>query len=461
MMNRMDEYAALLQELEQTPAALEMTVDRAVERQKNMRKKRRILGIPAGSLAACFVAFMLLVNFFPTFAYACGQVPLLKELARAVAWSPSLSAAVENEYVQPVEQSQTKAGITATVHYVIVDQKQINIFYSLDYPKASMEGLQVDYSFGKLEGWAGSVGTGSLEPGTLQRINLSFMEDDVPGAIDLTITVNQMVKSDKLSSMTDSMFEECDAPFGEYLAEFTFHLKFDPYFTAQGEVIPVNQTFALDGQTLTLTEVELYPTHLRINLEDAKENISWLEGLDLYVENERGEQFCKSVNGITATRNADGEGLAIFWLDSPFFQNSEHLTLYIERVKWKEKNLKKIRVDLKNNTCSELPLNTQFGGAEKHRNGWILNFIHPYEGENTMYNTFSHTFWDEEGNAYDILSNSSTFGYVDAETGERLEEDTCFTESFPLVGYHGDIVYLETMYNQITEFSQPVTIAIK
>lgn len=460
-MNRKDEYAALLQELEKTPPALETTMERALLRQKQMKQRKRIFGIPAGSLAACFVAFMLLVNLFPTFAYACGQVPMLKELAKAVAWSPSLSAAVENEYVQPVEQSQTKAGFTATVHYVIVDRKQVNIFYSLSGPKAAGEGLCVDYSFGELEGWAGSVGSGTLELGALQQIQLSFIEYDVPASIDLTLMVNQMTPSDQMIPVEDSMFEDAKYPSEKQLTEFTFHLEFDPYYTEQGTVLPVNQPFELEGQTLTLKEVELYPTHLQIHLEDAEENLAWLEGLDLYVENERGERFYKSVNGITASGDPDGGGMAVFWLDSPFFRDSEHLTLYIERAQWKEKDLAKICVDLKNNTCTDLPPNTRFGGTEKHKNGWILNFIHPYEGEKGMYHVFNGTFWDSDGTAYDISSNSATFGYTDPKTGDRIEEDTCFTESFPLAGYQGDVVYLEALYNRITEFSQPVAIKIK
>ena len=131
-MNRNAEYEALLAELAATPPELDTTVDRALERRRaERRKRRRLFGIPAGSLAACFAAFVLLVNLFPTFAYACGGVPVLRELAKAVAWSPSLSAAVENQYVQPIEQSQTVNGITATIQYVIVDQKQVNIFFTL------------------------------------------------------------------------------------------------------------------------------------------------------------------------------------------------------------------------------------------------------------------------------------------------------------------------------------------
>ena len=129
-MNRNEEYQALLQELEATPPALDGTAERALRRRRRDRRLR-LFGVPAGSLAACFIAFVLLVNLFPPFARACGNVPLLRALAQAVAWSPSLSAAVENDYVQPIGQSQTVNGITATIEYVIVDQKQVHIFFTL------------------------------------------------------------------------------------------------------------------------------------------------------------------------------------------------------------------------------------------------------------------------------------------------------------------------------------------
>ena len=72
-MNRNAEYTALLTELEPTPPALEYTVQRAVTRKKTSQKKRRLLGVPLGSLGVCFVGFVLLVNLFPPFAYACGR----------------------------------------------------------------------------------------------------------------------------------------------------------------------------------------------------------------------------------------------------------------------------------------------------------------------------------------------------------------------------------------------------
>ena len=126
-MNRMDEYKALLSKLEQTPPALEYTITRARAR----RRRRQWLWRPMTTLAGLFAAFVLLVNVSPTAAYAMSRVPGLDKLAAAVSFSPSLTAAVDNEYVQPIDQEKTENGITLRLEYLIVDQKQLNVFYTV------------------------------------------------------------------------------------------------------------------------------------------------------------------------------------------------------------------------------------------------------------------------------------------------------------------------------------------
>lgn len=88
-MDRMEEYKALRDAPEELPPALEGAVARARARARRRRLWRRI-SAPAGSAAAVFAAFVLLVNLSTPFALACGKVPVLKELAAAVAFSPSL-----------------------------------------------------------------------------------------------------------------------------------------------------------------------------------------------------------------------------------------------------------------------------------------------------------------------------------------------------------------------------------
>lgn len=464
-MNRTEEYALLFQELDNLPIELESVTERAVKRKKTSQKKRRLLGIPTGSFAACFAGFVLLVNCFPTFAAACGSVPFLKELAEAVCFSPSLSTAVEHEYVQPIGQVQEKNGITAEVQSVIVDRKQVSIFFALDADFTEHLDFYYKVDAPELEGgFSTSTGSFGMKNGELRRIDVNCVDTDVPDTLHLTLRVydNAAAWHETESVPETSIYEKVEEPRYNILAEFTFTLIFDPYFTAQGEIIPVNQIFTIDGQMMTLTEVEVYPTHLRINLDDAPENTAWLKGLDLYLENEHGERFESSVNGISASGDPDGKGYSTFWLDSPFFSQGEKLTLYITGSRWLEKEGSRVRVDLKRQEVSGLAENVRFIGAEQHGREWWLSFAAPQEPDGGMYQLFSGHFWDEAGKEYDIMQWGSSIGYRDPATGEYVEEDTMFTDLFPLEGFTGDIAYLEPVFSEAVDLTgDPVCIPMK
>ena len=126
-MNRNEEYQDLLKELERVPAELDGTLDRAVKR----RRRQVAIYRPLIGMAAAFAVFVLLVNGSESVAYACSQIPILRELAEAVTFSKSLSKAVENEYVQEMNLVQTDGDVTAEIEYLIVDQKSVVIFYKL------------------------------------------------------------------------------------------------------------------------------------------------------------------------------------------------------------------------------------------------------------------------------------------------------------------------------------------
>lgn len=115
-------------------------------------------------------------------------MPVLRELAKAVAWSPSLSAAVENAYVQPIEQSKTVNGITATVHYVIVDQKQVNLFFTLE--GEGYESLSAEMPEFSPHQACSILGADFRQsPGTMLRFALDYGDEDVPETFSMTFSV--------------------------------------------------------------------------------------------------------------------------------------------------------------------------------------------------------------------------------------------------------------------------------
>ena len=61
-MNRNEEYQTLLSELEAVPDGLQDTEQRALTRRIALQKRRRLVLTPILGAAACFTAFVLLVN---------------------------------------------------------------------------------------------------------------------------------------------------------------------------------------------------------------------------------------------------------------------------------------------------------------------------------------------------------------------------------------------------------------
>ena len=480
-MNRIEEYEALLKELEITPENLESTVEKALKRENTFQKKRRILVSSAGSLAACFAAFVLLVNLSVPFARACGSIPLISDLARAVSWSPSLSAAVEHDYVQPMNLSQYQNGITAKVEYLIVDRKQVDVFFSIqsdDYAHLDLDHPTLTVP-GKQDGYASSFSSYGIENGDLMELRIDFMDRDVPDCLTMTFGVyddpdryktSKPVES-SLMDYGDELLDENWEEQREILATFTFELHFDPTYTEQGTVIDVGETFLLDGQSVTLTEAEIYPTHLRLNFDYDPANTAWLTELNFYLENERGERFNGIVNGISATGNPDDPSTDSVWLDSPYFSTGEHLTLHVTGASWIDKGQERVKVDLAKGMIEDPPQGVRLEWAEKRNAGWVVSFSAGARWEKTMhYQIWKSCFYDEDGTAHDIdqrgvsdspmilgeISGAELESYEAAE--KAAKEEGRYFETFGLKDYTADCVWLEPCWTRITDSTADVVI---
>ena len=452
-MKRNEEYLKLMKSLENTPPQLEYTM-RRVEARSKARCLKKFFAIPASSCMVFIIVFTLLINGVPVFAYTCGHIPILKELAKFVAFSPSLSAAVENRYVQPIEQEQTVNGITARIEYVIVDQKQLNIIYSLDsklYQAMDATPSITDENGQPLGGYGLSSGNPDTPNGELNYITADFIEIPMPSSLCLTLKV-----LDNGSSTMEAVVEE-----NGFLSEFTFKLEFDPYYTSQGESIEVNQTFNLDNETIILEQAEIYPTHMNLTFDDVESNTAWIRGLDFYIENEKGKKFEKITNGITATGKKDSPMMNSHRLESSFFSESKELTMYITGVEWLDKDMQRLRLDLKNVQADKLPQNCLFERAEKKEKGWLLTFIGNQYEEESSHQIWQSDYYDEKGREYHFNSWSTYSGKWDEETDKYVESPGTFHVEIPLIDYPYDTVYMSPNFTRQVELPAPVVIKIK
>ncbi len=228
-MNRNREYVELLRALDETPPELEYTVTRAKARAAGRRQRLGWLSVPAGTLAAVSLAFVLLVNSNAAFAQTVAEVPLLNELAAVVDWSGSLSAAAEHNYAQMIGQSQTKNGVTVIVSHVIVEQQQVNLFITTENEDGDLPRSWLRWNVLSETGECSMSSRGGNENGTLRCITIDFHDkSQVPETLIMAFSVWPFRDDAELDSLPEQ----------ESTANFVFTIRFDPTYTAGGEVSP-------------------------------------------------------------------------------------------------------------------------------------------------------------------------------------------------------------------------------
>ncbi|MGN0968417.1 MAG: DUF4179 domain-containing protein [Oscillospiraceae bacterium] len=449
-MNRMEEYDALLRELEETPARLNCTVARAKARTQR-QKLRRAVGIPASAVAAVCACFVLLVNVSGPFAQACSAIPVLKDLAQAVSFDRSLSAAVEHDWVQPIGLTERDGDLTMTVEYVIVDQKQLNIFYTLEGgPDTDPQAFYMPRS--KLlnargEQLACSVLSGSSHvDGELYTITADFAstEGTMPSEVRLECEMTR---------------HNNDTNQNEPVGKFAFDLSFDPRFTEQARVVELGRWVELDGQRILFRDVEIYPTHIRVNVEDDPDNTAWLRGLSFYAEDENGVRYDKPGSGISSAGSVDSPFRQSFRLESSFFSEGEQLTLYLTGAQWLDKDREWTWVDLTTGETGFLPDGVTLHRFSRSGDAASLTF-RVHTGPMNTYNPFRQ--WrnpDGKEQTFDGWSGGTAYN-MEGEESPELPLEEYSDISFTLKGCTEDRVELELNYTRGLEYGAPIEVPV-
>lgn len=355
-MNRIEEYQALLAELEPVPETAAGTIRRAVSR----RRRKRFLFQPLSIAAALFVCFAALVNLVPGVAHACSNIPILDKLAAAVSFSPSLTQAVEHGQVQQVSQTKTANGITATIESLIVDQKQVVVYFTLDSEEYDHLSATLDARLPNGEDAKATIVSGMpyVENGELLSATINFIEGaSVPKQLRVTLYI--FSENDRGEPVMADVFNP----------EFTLDL--EPWLTEQGRTVTLDRPIDLGGQKFTLTEVESYPTHVRVNLKADPDNTKTLEHLSFYLELPDGTQLnAGSADGLTATGSAEETGLSLY-AESTFY-NTESVQLVITGGTFLDKNAEPVHVDLTTGEHDPIPFDGRIDSIEKNGTEWEL-----------------------------------------------------------------------------------------
>jgi len=422
-----DNYREIYDQVTPDKQLISATLELKRVSQTNKPKRSiKFITVPVGAVASVLIAFTLLVNLSPAFAHAVEPIPVLREIAvivnfsplrKAVDYSPSLSAAVDNEYVQFIGQEQTKGDITLRIEYVIIDEQQLNIFYTLlsdlytelfvtdvalyNTSGSPLEGYSIQHPRSFQGFWDGDIGQNDM-----RQLIVMFSDTVIPDNLVLQCNV---------IDLKDSNFETIDEESSAFttigylvpISDFSLPFSFDSKLISKTETIGVNQTFTIDGQGITIKSIELSPTHTKINITPNYFNTAWLLSMTCYLIDENGNVF-NQTGYCLDTSYSDKD---VYYLESLFFTESQNLTLVVTDAVWLDKNTELTKIDLVNRTGENLPLETTLIHIGVFDDSSALSFSSPnrepafydpffYDMGRHMYALFNHGFYDEFGNMY-------------------------------------------------------------
>lgn len=345
------------------------------------------------------------------------------------------------------------------IDYVIVDQKQLNIFYTIraeDDGDYWIEPSLRNPDGSAMEGYSSISNLSQEANQSVRQISIDYAEGQVPDQFRLRCDIHRNPAETDQPAETDewSPFETPQLP--PAVARFEFDISIDTRLTAEPEIIPLNQAIDLDGQTITIKQVEIYPTHVRLELIDDEANTAWLRAIDFYLSDQSGRHYGEINQGITASGTAEAGSFFMpsHRIESPYFSDAKQLTLFIRRVTWLDKADVKARVDLINQTGENLPQGVKVHQAIRSNQGWEVSFSAPMREDNQSYQLFLSTYHDAIGQPYEYNSAATTW------YGEDLE-DNAFLTTLWLRDYFADIVYLTPHFSRVVEFDQPVVVKLK
>ncbi|GAE26663.1 hypothetical protein JCM9140_2747 [Halalkalibacter wakoensis JCM 9140] len=282
------------------PSKLNETIRAGMwQAQKERRvRKRRIWS----SVAVSFflLVFFTTVRASPTFANYISGLPGGTWLVELVHSDKGLQQAIEQNYATAVGVSDEHAGLKLTIEGYTADEARIVLFYSLENKKGYSYASMQDLTLKPNEFLAGmSYGEPhdeiANEKMVYGKIDINIHDiDKLPE--ELTLATTFMLELPTTGKVTNEDVWEVKIPFEK------------ESFLGLKEEYSFSETVDFAGQNITFSDAVIYPTQMSIEFKEDKENALKILSLEeLAIENEKGERWEATTNGVISHNHNEWE----------------------------------------------------------------------------------------------------------------------------------------------------------
>lgn len=320
---------------------MKQDIDFNVSRNKNKIRRKRVIQFSAAAISFIIIFFGGMI-ISPSFANAVSQIPILKPLVQMLALDKGITDIIENDYIEPMNISQTIDGKTVTITGVVADESGMIILYKFesDEDLHNFNGFTPNVLQGEEQV---SAGIGSswypLEEGTFEVESTVEISANPP--MDYTYKDFTLILNSK-----------------SYNSEIEFKLP----FTLNNEIVKsklfeINKDVIIDNQKITVLDLTISPLRTEIRMSIDKDNSKKILSLShITILDENGEQWGTIRNGVTGWGLLTDDDFKIL-LESNYFRIPKKITILFSNIEAVDKEDAYIEVDFNSKTILHQPSN--------------------------------------------------------------------------------------------------------
>ena len=475
----MQEYQNRFQELNQAIAPSEHLLLQTRQRMENARPWKWIPRVQkAAAVAVCTVLlFTGAVNLSPAFAQAAAKVPIMRELVLAVAFDPSMKAAIEHNYVQLIKQTIEDNGYQMDVEYLVADPRNLTVYYKMDeVTNQNTEGYEdYQFDFNLLAADGSELKCGATwdyplseeEKQALNEVKFHFTgEDTLPEQVIVQLIVEKAlpfsdvdqkkIEAGRELSGTANAIAHFEEPRPEYkeVARMQIPLSIDQGSLFNVRTIELNRTIELEGQKVIFDKVEIYPTQVRILWHPDEHNTHLIDGMKIALQSREHGRWEGISNGVTGIGML-GEPQQI-WLESSWFDYETEYQLAIERYALIPKAQQTVTYDYAANTFTNLPDYARLVEAVPCDTGLFMQFEFQGTDEVVHGEVLRHESVTQSGSG----TGHVIFGGMNNEEDEK-DGIYWFYNQFIVTGYEDGPIRFEVTWAPPKVLEEPVIVPLE
>lgn len=259
---KLEQRKKSIEQVEISKDKLHSAVQSGFEKARNERlvKKTKLRKRSSWSIviaAILLITFITSVSVSPVFANKVASIPGMERIVALMQQNRGLTAAVDNDFYQPLNLSQEKDGITVTLDGVIADNKGMVIFYSVRTEDMDVSSLELKH----LRLWS--------------RTNIKFSFEIINSTLPLTPNSGDKVFSG--SEHIEKVLNDKNLSWaiglknGEKIVTFNIPFTYEK-MEVESKNIVVNKEVEIEGQRFKVKELIVDPIRTLVKIEENPNN---------------------------------------------------------------------------------------------------------------------------------------------------------------------------------------------